>query len=140
MIERKNPRRARIATFAVVHEIYFEQFPGLEENLNKYHNDFTKKLLNNGVEVVDFGIVGNNTTAFEVAEKINGSSVDLIMCIGNMIHANGATCNRPKIRFIIGGVLCLGKIRLSFADHAVANSIFFLAVKQFHGHCHAMCG
>ena len=39
MIERKAKRTARIGVFAVVHEVYFEQFEGLKEKLFAYHNE-----------------------------------------------------------------------------------------------------
>ena len=39
MIERTIRRKAKIAIFAVVHGIYFEQFPGLYESLSKLHED-----------------------------------------------------------------------------------------------------
>jgi len=124
MIERKNPRKARIATFAVVHEIYFEQFPGLEENLNKYHHDFTKKLINNGVEVVDFGIVGNNTTAFEVANRINGSSVDLIMC--NMITYATSSVFAPIIQNCSAPMILVALQPLARLDYTKASTFMQL--------------
>ena len=83
MIERKHKNTAKIAVYAVIHEIYYEQFEGLEDSLNSYHRDLIKKISQTGVEVVDYGIIGNNTKAFETATKINAEDVDLIMC--NMI-------------------------------------------------------
>jgi len=83
MIQRKNPRTARIAFFSVVHEVYFEQFPGLEDSLNKYHKETVKLVERNGVEVIDYGIIGSNSAAFELADKILADKIDLIIC--NMI-------------------------------------------------------
>ena len=96
VIERKNKRCARIGTFAVVHEVYFEQFEGLFENLTKYHNDFIDMVKANDVEVVDFGIVGSNEKAYETAEKIKGAGIDLIMC--NMITYATSSVFAPIIR------------------------------------------
>ena len=83
MIERKAKRSARIGTFAVVHEVYFEQFEGLRESLEGYHRDFLAMLERHGVEVVDYGIVGSNRASYEVAERMKGDRLDLVMC--NMI-------------------------------------------------------
>lgn len=83
MITRKKERTANIAFFSVIHEVYFEQFEGLEKSLNGYHADTVKLVENNGVKVFDYGIVGSNSKAFEVAERINGDRIDLIVC--NMI-------------------------------------------------------
>lgn len=83
MIERKVKREGRIAFFSVVHAVYFDQFEGLEESLNKYHADTIELVRKNGVEVVDYGIVGSNSRAFEVADLIAGDKIDVIFC--NMI-------------------------------------------------------
>ena len=83
MIERRKPRTAKVAFFSVIHEIYFSQFEGLYESLSGYHNETVKMVESNGVEVCDYGFVGSNTKAFEVADAINSQKVDLIIC--NMI-------------------------------------------------------
>ena len=79
MITRKKQRTANIAFFSVIHEVYFEQFEGLEKSLNGYHSDTVKLVESNDVKVVDYGIVGSNSKAFEVAERINGDRIDLIV-------------------------------------------------------------
>ena len=47
MIERKQKNFAKIAVYAVIHEIYFEQFEGLRESLNTYHHDLIEKISKN---------------------------------------------------------------------------------------------
>lgn len=83
MIQRKNKRTAKIGIFAVVHEVYFEQFEGLREKLCGYHSDLIEAVKVNGVEVVDFGFSGNNSQAYELAAEIKKQDVDLLIC--NMI-------------------------------------------------------
>ena len=83
MIQRKNKRTAKIGIFAVVHEIYFEQFEGLREKLHDYHNDLIESVKVNGVEVIDFGFSGNNSQAYELTAEIKKQDVDLLIC--NMI-------------------------------------------------------
>ena len=83
MIQRKNKRTAKIGIFAVVHEIYFEQFEGLRKKLYDYHNDLIESVKVNGVEVVNFGFSGNNSQAYELAAEIKKQDVDLLIC--NMI-------------------------------------------------------
>ena len=83
MIERKKPRGARVAFFSVVHEVYFKQFEGLYESLSGYHRETADLVAANGVEVIDYGIVGSNAAAFDTADRIAGDRVDLIIC--NMI-------------------------------------------------------
>ncbi len=83
MIERKVKREGRIAFFSVVHAVYFDQFEGLEDSLKKYHADTIELVKKNDVEVVDYGIIGTNARAFEVADQIAGDKIDVIFC--NMI-------------------------------------------------------
>ena len=83
MIEMKKERTARIAFFSVVHEVYFEQFEGLRESLQHYHEETVRLVEKNGVEVIDYGIIGTNTAAFDTADNINGDKIDLTIC--NMI-------------------------------------------------------
>ena len=96
MIERKNPRKAKIGLFAVVHGVYFSQFEGLYENLTKYHADLAEKLLANEVEVVDLGMIDSNSGAFEAADKFNAEAVDLIVC--NMITYATSSVFAPVLK------------------------------------------
>lgn len=83
MIERKAKRTARIGVFAVVHEVYFEQFEGLKEKFFAYHNELLEQIRTNDVEVIDFGFVGSNAEGYEAAKRINEQGIDMLMC--NMI-------------------------------------------------------
>ena len=96
MIQRKVESKAKIAVFMVSHAVYDKQFPGLYDNYYKYHADFISIVEKNGVEVVDFGMVDSSETGFEVAEKINGSGADLIMC--NMITYATSSVFAPILR------------------------------------------
>lgn len=103
MIIRKVNPSAKVAVFAVVHDTYFQQFEGLQQALQSYHEDFLGILGKNGVNICDFGMIQDNTSAFEVSRKINAENVDLIIC--NMItYATSSTfspiiqnCNAPMI-------------------------------------------
>ena len=124
MITRKKPRTARIATFAVVHEVYFEQFEGLYENLLKYHNDFIEILKSNDVEVVDYGIVGNNEKAYETADKIKGDGIDVIMC--NMITYATSSVFAPIIRDCNIPMVLVALQPLSKLDYSKASTFMQL--------------
>ena len=124
MIERRKKRTAKIATFAVVHEVYFSQFEGLEENLNRYHRDFVTKLTENDVEVVDFGIVGNNTKAFSVADAIQGVGVDLIMC--NMITYATSSVFAPIIQRCTAPMVLVALQPASRLDYSRASTFMQL--------------
>ena len=60
MIERKYKRTGKIAIFAVAHGVYWEQFPGLLDNMKGFHKTLCDKVEANEVEVLDFGIVDSS--------------------------------------------------------------------------------
>ncbi len=124
MIERKAKRTARIGVFAVVHEVYFTQFEGLEETLNKYHADFVKMVEKNGVEVVDFGFVGNSMEGYETAEEIRKSGIDLLMC--NMITYATSSVFAPIIRDCNIPMVLVALQPRSAMDYTKANTVMQL--------------
>ena len=80
MIERRNPRTAKIGVFGVGHDTYWHQFEGLLDKLMGYHQEFIDKVKANGVEVVDFGMIDTNTKAFNVLPKMKAANVDVLFC------------------------------------------------------------
>lgn len=80
MMERKRCATAKVGIFAVAHGTYWEQFDGLLHNIMGYHTDFRKLVAQNGVEVIDFGMVDTSEKAFAVANEIVGAGVDLLFC------------------------------------------------------------
>ena len=97
MIQRKKERKGRIAFFSVVHEVYFKQFEGLEDSLNNYHRETIQLIKKNeGIEVVDYGIVGSNARAFEVADLIGGDKIDVIFT--NMITYATSSVFAPVVQ------------------------------------------
>lgn len=96
MIKRKNKLTAKIGVFGVVHGIYFDQFEGLKENLERYHSDFIKILKKQNVEIVDFGILENSEQAYDASRKINGEGIDVLMC--NMVTYATSSVFAPIIR------------------------------------------
>ena len=137
MIQRKAKRTAKIGVFAVIHEIYFEQFEGLRESLSGYHNDLIEMIKTNDVEVVDFGFVGNNTKAYEVAEEIKKQNIDLLMC--NMITYATSSVFAPILRDCNIPMILVALQPLSKLDYSKANTFMQLendsicAVPEFMG-------
>lgn len=137
MIQRKSKRTARIGIFAVIHEIYFEQFDGLRDSLYGYHNDLIDIIKTNDVEVVDFGFVGNNQRAYEVAEEIKKQNIDLLMC--NMITYATSSVFAPILLGCDIPMILVALQPLSKLDYTKANTFMQLendnicAVPEFMG-------
>ncbi len=98
MIERKYKREARIGIFGVVHAVYYEQFEGLKENLESYHAVLCEKVQNEGVTVVNFGIIGSNEEAYEALQKMKGAALDVVFC--NMVTYATSSVFAPVMREI----------------------------------------
>ena len=76
--------------------MYFDQFDGLQENLESYHRDLIEIIEKHDVEVVDFGLIENSEQAYEVAQKINGQGIDILMC--NMVTYATSSVFAPIVR------------------------------------------
>lgn len=124
MITRTNTRTAKIAYFAVIHGIYFEQFPGLEENLRRYHRELLEKIQANNVEVVDFGFVDSSEKAFEVANEIQKISPDVCFC--NMITYATSSVFAPIMKSVNAPMVLLALQPRSAMDYTKANTFMQL--------------
>lgn len=124
MIERKNKRTAKIATFGVGHAIYWSQFEGLLDNLMKYHSEFIDMLAENDVEIYDFGMVDSSEKGYEVAAKINAANVDVIMC--NMLTYATSSVFAPIIRECAPPVVLVALQPLSHLDYSKASTFMQL--------------
>ena len=137
MIQRKNKRTAKIGIFAVVHEIYFEQFEGLRKKLCDYHNDLVESVKVNGVEVVNFGFSGNNSQAYELAAEIKKQDVELLIC--NMITYATSSVFAPIILGCDVPMILTALQPRSKLDYSKANTFMQLendnicAVPEFMG-------
>lgn len=96
MIERKKPRNAKIGIFAVSHSTYDAQFPGLYDNLLRYHGDLIRQIERNQVSVVDFGMIDSSEKAFDALSKMKGAGLDVLIC--NMVTYATSSVFAPIIR------------------------------------------
>ncbi len=96
MIERKNPLIGRVGIFAVAHAVYWDQFPGLFDNMQKYHHDLCEKVRGMGVEVVDFGFVDSSEKAYEAITPMRAANVDVMFC--NMITYATSSVYAPIVK------------------------------------------
>ena len=124
MIERKAKSTARVAFFSVVHEVYFSQFEGLYESLSGYHTETADLVRENGVEVFDYGIVGNNKAAFDTAQKISADNIDLIIC--NMITYATSSVFAPIVTNTKAPIILLALQPRMGLDYSVASTFMQL--------------
>lgn len=79
-IKRREESVPRIGVFGVGYFKYWPQFDGLLDDLLEKQRVFIDKLGRNAVEVVDFGMVDDAQTAYELVPKLKAADLDLIFC------------------------------------------------------------
>ena len=124
MIERKNPRTAKVGFYSVAHATYWDQFPGLLDNMMKYHRDTAALIESYGVEVVDYGMVDSSEKAYEVADKIAGDGVDVLFT--NMITYATSSVFAPIVRKAQMPVVLVALQPRDALDYTQANTFMQL--------------
>ena len=71
---------SRIGVFGVGYDKYWEQFPGLYDELIQKQELIIKKIPDKQSTVINFGMVDNPAKAYEVLKKIEAANLDLIFC------------------------------------------------------------
>lgn len=75
----KENLKPRIGVIGVGHHTYWDQFPGLLEDMYKKQDVFIGKLPE-FVDVVDFGLVDNAEKAYQAAKSLRAANLDLLFC------------------------------------------------------------
>jgi L-arabinose isomerase len=70
----------RIGVFGVGYERYWDQFPGLLDELLEKHTEIIRKLPDQNATVIDFGIIDNAARAYELVKSLEAANLDLIFC------------------------------------------------------------
>jgi L-arabinose isomerase len=70
----------RIGVFGVGYDKYWEQFPGLYEELMQKQEKFIRKFHDSRTELIDFGMIDSPLKAYEVVKKIESANLDLLFC------------------------------------------------------------
>lgn len=79
-IKRRQESVPRIGVFGVGYSKYWAQFEGLLDDLLEKQRVLIGKLNKNAVEVVDFGLVDDAQSAYELVPKLKAADLDLIFC------------------------------------------------------------
>lgn len=80
IISRRKPLQANIGVFGVGYWKYWEQFDGLLDELHVKQKKFIDKLKVSEVHVVDFGMVDDAQSAYDLVPRLKSANLDLIFC------------------------------------------------------------
>ena len=70
----------RIGVFGVGYDMYWDQFPGLYEEMRQKQEKFIAKIPDFVTDVVDFGIIDSPVKAYEIVKDMERANLDLIFC------------------------------------------------------------
>ncbi|MDO8991756.1 MAG: hypothetical protein Q7U83_01740, partial [Daejeonella sp.] len=79
-IVRRKQTLAKIGVFGVGYYKYWNQFEGLLDALKDKQSVFLEKLQKHDVEVIDFGIIDNVKSAYDLVPVLKAANLDLIFC------------------------------------------------------------
>jgi L-arabinose isomerase len=79
-VKTKSNTSVRIGVFGVGYDRYWEQFPGLYDEMIGKQEQFIRKIPEFVDEVVDFGIIDSPLKAYEIVKEMERENLDLIFC------------------------------------------------------------
>lgn len=79
-IERRKPLFARVGVFGVGHHTYWDQFPGLLDEMHRKLAHLSDRLGRLGVEVHEFGLVDQAQAAYDLLPRLKAADLDLVFC------------------------------------------------------------
>ncbi|MDX1286129.1 MAG: hypothetical protein R3182_14000, partial [Draconibacterium sp.] len=71
---------AKIGVFGVGYELYWNQFPGLFDELMEKHQILISKIPAENIEIVDFGMIDSPSKAYQVVKEMQAANLDLVFC------------------------------------------------------------
>ena len=79
-IERRKPLAANVGIFGVGLDVYWGQFPGLEQELLEYMEVFERQVQSCRVHTISFGMVDNAQAAYAALKHMKAAHLDLVFC------------------------------------------------------------
>ena len=89
-IARRKPRTARVGIFGVGYHAYWNQFPGLENELLKKIEVLVERVSATGVAVTNFGLIDRAQSAYALVPRLKAADLDLVFC-DMVTYATSAT-------------------------------------------------
>ncbi len=128
-IERRKPRSARVGIFGVGYYVYWNQFPGLLDELHAKLNVLDGRVRATGVEVHNYGIIDKAQSAYALAARMKADDLDLIFC-DMLTYATSATFG-VIVRNLDVPIVLVALQPLAALDYAAATTHMQLANDDF---------
>jgi L-arabinose isomerase len=125
IISRRKPLQANIGVFGVGYWKYWEQFDGLLDELQTKQEKFIEKLKVSDVHVIDFGMVDDAESAYDLVPKLKAANLDLIFC--DMVTYATSSTFGTIIRNIGVPIVMVALQQLKALDYTKASTHMQLA-------------
>jgi L-arabinose isomerase len=90
-VARRKPRTAHVGIFGVGFHKYWPQFEGLLDEMRRKLDIFVGKVQAHGVQVTNFGMVDDATSAYALLPRLKAADLDLVFC-DMLTYATSASC------------------------------------------------
>ncbi len=128
-IERRKPRTARVGIFGVGYHVYWDQFPGLLDELHAKLGVLDGRVRAMGVEVFNYGIVDKAQDAYALVPRLKAGNLDLIFC-DMLTYATSATFG-VIVRSLDVPIVLVALQPMAAMDYAHATTRMQLANDDF---------
>jgi L-arabinose isomerase len=128
-IKRRKPLTARVGVFGVGYHVYWNQFPGLREELLGKQSILVDRVRAQGVCVEDFGLVDKAQDAYALAPRLRAADLDLVFC-DMLTYATSATF-AAIVRSLDVPIVLVALQPMAAMDYARATTRMQLANDDF---------
>ncbi len=128
-IARRKPRTARVGIFGVGYFVYWDQFPGLLDELLAKLNVLDARVRATGVEVFNYGMVDKAQDAYALVPRLKADNLDLIFC-DMLTYATSATFG-VIVRSLDVPIVLVALQPMAAMDYAKATTRMQLANDDF---------
>lgn len=128
-IARRKPRTARVGIFGVGHHTYWDQFPGLKDEMYAKMDTLVRKVGATGVAVTNFGLIDQAKGAYALVPQLKAADLDLVFC-DMVTYATSATFG-IIIRSLDIPIVLVALQPLAALDYARATTHMQLANDDF---------
>lgn len=128
-IPRRKPRTARIGVFGVGYHVYWNQFPGLLDELMAKLDVLVARVRATGVTATNFGMVDKAQDAYALVPKLKAADLDLVFC-DMLTYATSATF-ATIVRNLDIPIVLVALQPLAAMDYARATTHMQLANDDF---------
>ncbi|MHC4741479.1 MAG: L-fucose/L-arabinose isomerase family protein [Planctomycetota bacterium] len=136
-VERRKKRTANVGIFGVGFHKYWGQFEGLLDEMRRKLGVFEETVRGCGVDVAQFGIVDDSSSAYELLPRLKAADLDLVFC--DMLTYATSACFAPIVRGLDVPIVLVALQPLKALDYGEASTYMqlcnddFCAVPEFTG-------